>query len=45
VISVQPAQAIDSEFSKVLRLSSAKKVPGIVAATEGSIPEVRFIIR
>ncbi|KAI9781626.1 MAG: hypothetical protein M1839_005843 [Geoglossum umbratile] len=40
VISVQPAQAIDSEFSKVLRLSRDKKVPGIVACAEGSIPEI-----
>ncbi|KAI9770582.1 MAG: hypothetical protein M1840_003173 [Geoglossum simile] len=43
VVSVQPAQAIDSEFSKVLRLSSAKKVPGIVATTEDSVPEILTI--
>ncbi|KAH0555784.1 hypothetical protein GP486_006272, partial [Trichoglossum hirsutum] len=43
VISVQPAQAIDSAFSKALHPLAASKVPGIVATAEGSIPELLTI--
>jgi hypothetical protein len=40
VISVQPAQAIDSEFSKTLHSLAALRIPGVIACAEGSIPEV-----
>jgi hypothetical protein len=42
IISVQPAQAVESEFSTHLHRYSGRKDSGLVATSEGGVPEVRF---
>ena len=42
IVSVQPAQAIDSEFSSHLHRYAGHKDRGLVAATEDGVPEVRY---
>jgi len=40
IVSVQPAQSIESEFSSHLHRYAGRKDPNLVATTEGSVPEV-----
>jgi hypothetical protein len=40
IVSVQPAQAIDSEFSSHLHRYAGRRDRGLVAATEDGVPEV-----
>lgn len=40
VVSVQPSQGQDSAFSSHLKRYAARKDPGLVAKTEGLVPEV-----
>jgi len=40
IVSVQPAQSIESEFSLHLRRYAGRKDKGLVAATENGVPEV-----
>ena len=40
IISVQPAQSIDSEFSKYLHEFVERKAPSLVAKNEAHLPEV-----
>lgn len=42
VLSVQPALAIDSEFSNHLHLFAANKAPGLIAK---DVPEVSLVDR
>ena len=40
VISVQPAQAVHSEFSPTLDTLANRKIGGVVASASNSLPEV-----
>lgn len=42
IISVQPSQATDSKYSSHLSRYASKKLPSIVAKSEGGVPEVRL---
>jgi hypothetical protein len=42
IISVQSAQAVESKFSTHLHRYSGRKDSGLVATSEGGVPEVRF---
>jgi hypothetical protein len=43
IISVQPAQAVESQFSTHLHRYSGRKDSGLVATSEGGVPEVRSL--
>ncbi|KAL2070549.1 hypothetical protein VTL71DRAFT_13575 [Oculimacula yallundae] len=43
IVSVQPAQSIESEFSSHLHRYAGRKDPNLVATTEGSVPEIQAI--
>ncbi len=45
IISVQPAQAVESEFSTHLHRYAGRKDSGLVATSEGGVPEVRFLLK
>lgn len=40
IISVQPAQAVESEFSSHLHRYAKRKDSGLVATSDGGVPEV-----
>jgi sulfite reductase (NADPH) hemoprotein beta-component len=42
IISVQPAQGQDSEYSSHLKRYAVRRDQGLVSKSEGAIPEVRF---
>ncbi|KAH8678733.1 hypothetical protein BGZ60DRAFT_482135 [Tricladium varicosporioides] len=43
IVSVQPAQAIDSEFSSHLQQFAGRKEKSVVAATENGVPEIEIV--
>ncbi|KAI1775706.1 sulphite reductase hemo protein, beta subunit [Hypoxylon cercidicola] len=43
IVSVQPSQGQDSAFSSHLKRYAARKDPGLVATTAGSVPEIQSI--
>lgn len=44
IVSVQPAQSIESEFSPHLRRYAGRKDKSLVAANESGVPEVMFCL-
>ena len=44
IVSVQPAQSIESEFSLHLRRYADRKDKSLVAANESGIPEVKLCL-
>jgi sulfite reductase (NADPH) hemoprotein beta-component len=40
IVSVQPAQAVESEFSSHLRRYAGRKDPSLVATADAGVPEV-----
>jgi sulfite reductase (NADPH) hemoprotein beta-component len=44
IVSVQPARAIESEFSSHLHRYAARKDRNLVAATSDGVPEVGYCI-
>jgi sulfite reductase (NADPH) hemoprotein beta-component len=43
IVSVQPAYAIESEFSAHLHRYAGRKDSGLVATSEGGVPEVKTL--
>ncbi|KAI9052975.1 hypothetical protein LZ554_003246 [Drepanopeziza brunnea f. sp. 'monogermtubi'] len=43
IVSVQPAQSVDSKFSSHLHRYAGRKDPNLVATTTGSVPEIQVV--